>query len=382
LTGEFIIKENLIETLKNYKSIFLAVLLLAIIIVFNTCSETGSEQQDLFSDYEPYKWEEALPENVGIDPELIELAVGKANDLDYLHSLLVVKDGKLVVEYYFDGYKPEEPHIVRSVSKSFLSVFVGLAIREGYIHNINEKIINYIPEYEVMMLDERMKEITIKDILTMRSGMKRDRDFYSAAFMQSNNWVQTILNEELISPPGEQYNYSTPSTHILALVLQNALGGDLIEFTDRHLFSKIGIELADWEKDPQGNCFGGNNMYFVPRDLARFGYVIMYDGMVGDENIVPSEWLNESMNDTRNQQGITWGTLTDIGYGYLWWLGKLNGYETQLAIGHGGQFIIMIKELDLLIVTTAEAYEDWDQADVQERGVLSLVSDYVMQAID
>ena len=381
LTREFIIKEKLKKTLKNYKTILLSVSLLATIIIFNTCSETGNGQEDLFSAYEPYNWQEASPSSVGIDPELIEFAIGKAIDLDYLHSILIIKNDKLVVEYYFDGYKPAEPHIVRSVSKSLLSVFVGLAIREGYIHNINEKIINYIPEYEFMMADERMKEITIRDILTMQSGMKRDLEFYFNAFY-SSNWIQTILNEQLVADPGVEYNYSTPSTHILALVLQNAIGEDLVKFTHTQLFSKLGIELAEWEKDPQGNYFGGNNMYFVPRDLARFGYVIMNDGKIENEQIVPTEWLNDCMVDSRNQAGLSWGALTDIGYGYLWWLGKLNSYEAQLAIGHGGQFIIMIKELDLLIVTTADAYEDWDQADIQERGVLTLVTDQIIPAIN
>ncbi len=359
------------------------ILLFAALLLFiNTCSETGTETEDLFSSYEPYEWDEAAPESVGIDTDLIELAVGKANDLDYLHSLLVVKNDMLIVEYYFDGYKPEEPHIIRSVSKSFLSVFIGLAIREGYIHNINEKIINYIPEYEMMMSDERMKDITILDILTMKSGMKRDREFYAEAFIQSNNWIQTIFEESLIADPGTAYNYSTTSTHILALVLQNALGEDIVKFTHTHLFSKLTIELADWEKDPQGNYFGGNNMYFVPRDMALFGHVVMNKGMFNGEQIIPMEWIAESMKDTRNEPGLTWGSLSDIGYGYLWWLGKMNDYNVELGIGHGGQFIIMIKELDLLVVTTAEAYEDWEQADIQERGILSLVADYIIPSIN
>ena len=115
--------------------------------------------------------------------------------------------------------------------------------------------------------------------------------------------------------------------------------------------------------------------------MAFFGYVVSKNGFYDNQELINNEWLKESLIDYRNEPDVNWGDLKNVGYGYLWWLGEINGYRTQLAIGHGGQFIIMIRELDLVIVNTAEAYVYWDKADEQERDILDLVANYILPAI-
>lgn len=350
-------------------------------VFVNTCSETSADSTELFANYEPHQWETAAPASVGINPEKLELALGEANLKDYLHSLLIVKDGKLIVEEYFGGYKLEEPHIVRSVSKSLLSVLIGFAVEDGSIESLDDSIYMYIPDLFTPGTNRETKSITIKNLIEMRSGIKRDKQFYSIAF-NSANWAKTILEEELVSPPGSEYHYSTAATHILSIVLERAVNRDLQNYAYEKLFDPMDIEIAEWEKDPQGNYFGGNNMFFVPRDIALFGQIVLDGGSLNNKQIIPSEWLKKSLKNTRHEEGIIWGELYNIGYGYLWWLGELRGYKVQLAIGHGGQFIIIFPEVNLIIVTTSEAYIYWDEADEQERGILALIANYVLPSLN
>ncbi len=354
--------------------------LMSLVVLINTCSETSTNNSSLFANYTPYEWETDIPQNHGFDPEKLELAVGEALLKEYIHSLLIVKDGKLVLEEYFDGYEMEEPHIVRSVSKSFLSVLVGFALVDGSIKSLDDSIHSYIPDLLTDESNTKLKKITIRNLLEMKAGIKRDHEFYMEV-VNSSNWINTILEEDLVCDPGAEYHYSTASTHLLAVVLSRAIDGDLEEYLYEKLLDPMNIEIAEWEKDPQGNYFGGNNMHFVPRDLALFGQVVLDNGSLNGEQIISAEWLEKSFVNSRNEKNLTWGELNNIGYGYLWWLGELGGYNVRMAIGHGGQFIIIFPEFRLVIVTTSEAYIYWDKADQQERGVLKLVHDFIIPAL-
>ena len=267
------------------KQIILFLLISGSVLFVNTCSETGTDNRELFANYEPHDWETDLPQNHGLNEDKLELALGEAHMIDFIHSLLIVKDGKLVLEEYFNGYKKEDPHVVRSVSKSFLSILVGFALNDGRIESLDDPIYKYIADLFTTDTNNEMKKITIRNILEMKAGIKRDSDFYLKVF-NSNNWVATILDEELIAEPGKEFNYSTAATHLLSIELEQAIDEDLLEYANRKVFDPLGIQCADWEKDPQGNYFGGNNMFFVPRDQAYFGQVIMNKGVISGKQVI------------------------------------------------------------------------------------------------
>ena len=364
----------------KFSPFILLLIVPGLLLIVNTCSETSADSSYLFSNYEAHEWETDLPQSHGLNADKLEIALGEAHLINFIHSLLIVKNGKLVLEEYFNGYKREDPHVIRSVSKSILSVLVGFALNDRKIGSPDDSIYKYIPDLFTTGTQDKLRNVTIRNLLEMKSGIKRDIDFYNEAF-NSSNWVKTILSEELIAEPGTEYNYSTAATHILVAALTHAIGEDLLKYADRKLFDPLGIQCVDWEKDPQGNYFGGNNMFFVPRDIAYFGQVILDDGMVDNNRLIKQEWLNESFTDTRKEPGTNWGELKNIGYGFLWWLGKLGEYDVRLAIGHGGQYIIMIPEIDMLIVTTCEAYINWDDADRQERRMVDLVVNFILPAV-
>jgi CubicO group peptidase (beta-lactamase class C family) len=141
----------------------------------------------------------------------------------------------------------------------------------------------------------------------------------------------------------------------------------------------MGIEIVDWKSDPKGNNTGGYDIYMKPRDMAVLGYMYQNSGMINNTRIVPQEWIDASLTRTWTTNGTKWGPLTDYNYGYLWWLGKINGYEMFMAMGMGGQYILNFPDLDLIVVTTTNKDISWDNG--QEIPTLELVSDYILKAI-
>lgn len=155
-----------------------------------------------------------------------------------------------------------------------------------------------------------------------------------------------------------------------------------MEFAGKYLLEKMNVNCAEWRQDPQGYYFGGNNMYFTPRDMARLGYLYMNKGKLGGNQIVPSQWVEESLTNYTQFSNSAWGDLDKVNYGYLWWLGEIKGHKVFLAIGHGGQFVINIPDLNLIVVTTAESNLDWEIADQHERSIISIVANYIVTSVN
>jgi CubicO group peptidase (beta-lactamase class C family) len=151
------------------------------------------------------------------------------------------------------------------------------------------------------------------------------------------------------------------------------------EFAEEHLTTPMGIEIVDWKPDPKGNSTGGYDIYMKPRDMAVLGYMYQNGGRINNTRIVSEEWVDKSLTRTWASNGIQWGPLTDYNYGYLWWLGKINGYDMFMAMGMGGQFIINFPDLDLIVVTTTNKDISWDND--HEIPTLEIVSDFILKAL-
>jgi CubicO group peptidase (beta-lactamase class C family) len=359
--------------LKKLRIIFYSLLLIPSLTFFY-CSEEFIELPK-----NDYSWPESTPSEQGLNPTQLERGFTDAAEKGYVHSILIVRNGYIVSEKYFSGYDKSRPNNIKSVSKSFLSAMIGIAVREGYIENLDQKMMDFFPEHSENVADPKKFDITIKDLLQMRAGFERDENSYTK-FVNSSNWIETIINSPLINHPGNQFAYTTGGTHLLCAILSKATGKTALDFGNEYLFNPLQISIKDWEQDPQGYYFGGNNMLFTSRDMARFGLLYLENGTLNNIEIVPSHWINESWNDHLNSSS-TWGSLSDIGYGYLWWMGKINNYSVKLAIGHGGQYIVIVPQLNLIIVSTSNSYLDWDEADKQERGILEIVSKYILPAV-
>ncbi|HEX5766072.1 MAG TPA: serine hydrolase, partial [Woeseiaceae bacterium] len=190
--------------------------------------------------------------------------------------------------------------------------------------------------------------ITLEDLLTMRSGLRTTSNRNYATWVLSDNWVVSALRQPLEATPGQEMRYSTGNTHLLSAILTTASGRSTLEFAREALAEPLGFELAPWPRDPQGIYFGGNDMRLTPRQMLAFGELYLNGGRRGEQQIVPASWVEASLQPrSKSPHGDA------RYYGYGWWICALVGYQVPHAWGHGGQFIMLVPDLDLVIVTTS-----------------------------
>lgn len=360
--------------MKTSARIFRGLLLFAVVI-FSSCSEEPTGPEDV-----SYNWPTSTPEEQGMDSQLLTQAISQGENLGFVDCILVIRNGYIVAENYYNGYGKDIPHDVRSVSKSFLSALTGIALRDVYLDSLGLKMLDFFPEYVYPSIDPRKYDITIRHLLMMRMGIDGDENIYNQVY-NSSNWVKTTIELPLLYNPGSKFLYSTYQTHLLSAIITKASGMSTMEFARRYLLSEMKIECTEWQQDPQGYYFGGNTMDFTPRNMARLGYLYMNNGNLNGKQIVPAEWVEESLINYTHYNGLNWGDLHNYNYGYLWWLGEINVHQVFLALGHGGQFILIFPDLNLVVVATADWKLDWDTADQHERSILSIVANYIVPAV-
>jgi CubicO group peptidase (beta-lactamase class C family) len=341
--------------------------------LLNTCSDLNSTEESPIG----YQWEVSTPEQLGLDGSILNTAFSEASAKGFINSIIVIRNGKIAAEKYFNGRNVNSYQTIRSVSKSFLSALIGIAVNRRIL-NLDQKMIDSFPEYKSFVTDTNVNNITLRHLITMRSGIKGDEEFYFA-FSQSSNWVKTIIQSQLNFQPGTSALYSTAGTHLVSGMLTKAAGKSSLEFAKQYLFDPMGIVINDWSRDPQGIYFGGNDMFFTTRNMAALGLLYLNNGKLNGRQIVPEEWINNSLVYSGGIGG-SWGSLSEIGYGYMWWLGKVSGKRIFTALGHGGQYILCVPDLNMIVAVTSDPYLDWDISDEHERAVLQIIADYIVPA--
>ena len=351
------------------------VLILAgiILLLIPCCKQSPTEGSPFTPEILSDGWSVSSPEDQELDRHTLESGYDSAAQLSYMYSLLVVRHGYLVAEQYFNGDTRETPNNVMSVSKSFLSALIGIALNRGDLDSLSQRMLDFFPEYSSPPLDARKWNITVRHLLMMRAGFATDQDVYFQVY-NSSNWIQTTINLPLQFDPGARMVYCTYETHLLSAILTKASGVSSYQFCETYLCEPLGVSVHFWEQDAQGYYFGGNSMGFLPREMAKFGLLYLHDGAMNEKQIVPKAWVDESLTNFTNNPANTWGDLVNYNYGYLWWMGELNGYGVKLALGHGGQYIVLIPQLDMVVVSTANPQFDWDTADLHERAILHIIS--------
>jgi CubicO group peptidase (beta-lactamase class C family) len=296
-----------------------------------------------------------------------------AKELPRLHSLLVQWRGSLVLERYYNGLSATRQANIKSASKSIISALVGIAIERKMIPDVDTPIVKYFPEL-AKDKDPRKADITIEDLLTMRSGLESTSNRNYGAWVLSRNWVRHALSRPLLSEPGSDVDYSTGNTHLLSAILTRATGASTWQFAQNALARPLGFSLARWPQDPQGIYFGGNDMVLTPRQMVAFGELYLNEGRVEGRQVVPSEWIEDSWIP-RGRSGFS-GQL----YGYSWWMRDLGGYDAYYAWGFGGQYIFVVPDLDLVVVTTSSSTVAEDRRS-HRRNVFDLVEDLIVPRV-
>lgn len=271
----------------------------------------------------------------------------KADEIPSVRSLLIQQHGKLVSEDYFNGRRANQPYNIKSASKSIIGLLVGIAIEEGFISSINEPISTYFPEYFEANPDPQKKAITVRNLLTMQAGLRSTSSGNYGAWVLSSDWVKYTLDQPFVEEIDGRMVYSTGSTHLLSVIIAKASSMNTKRFAEKYLFDPLDITVGGWDRDPQGFYMGGNNLALTPRDLLKIGQLLLDDGKYKGKPIIPHHWIVDSF------QTYTYSNYNPYGYGYQWWNQKVGGYHILFAWGHGGQYILMIPELDAVVVITS-----------------------------
>jgi len=296
------------------------------------------------------EWATSTLEEHCLDRAKVEKAAWYFEQNYTTSSLLIVRHGELVYEKYFlPTIKPERRVHVFSITKSFLSALVGIAMDQGQLDSLDHKVIEYFPEYFYPTTDPRMSQVTLRDLLTMSAGFVWLEDGeIEKRWMESGNLVEAAINLKFQDAPGTGFNYSSAQTQLLSAILTKIVGEPLRGYAQRNLFSPLGISATDWGwgADDQGYYLGGWGMNLRPRDLARFGYLYLNDGYWDGKQVVSSEWVQQS---TSKQIAAYPG----IDYGFLWWVHQSKDPAIYEARGYGGQSLYVIPELDMVVIVTA-----------------------------
>jgi CubicO group peptidase (beta-lactamase class C family) len=300
-------------------------------------------------------------------------AAAAARQLPRLHSLVVNHRGRTVIEYYDRPDRRQRPANVKSVSKSVISTLVGIAIARGQLPGVAAPIATWFPQLR-RDPDPRKREITIEDLLTMRSGFVTTSFTNYGRWVASRNWVDYILSRPLEASPGQGMEYSTGNTHLLSALLTRATGQSTRAYAQAHLAGPLGFTLSRWPTDPQGIYFGGNEMLLTPGQMMTLGQLYLNEGRHGARQVVPEAWVRASCTG-RGRSRFN----PDQTYGYGWWSRDFAGQNGCFAWGYGGQYVIVFDELDLVVVTTSATTADDERRD-HRRQIFDVVERLIVPA--
>jgi len=346
-------------------------------------------------------------ENVHMDQQKICKAAERIRNGKYgeIHSMLIYKDAMLVFEDYYEGhqYQWDAPghlgdyitwdrdtqHCIQSDTKSFVSLCIGIAIDKGYIESVHQSIFDYLPDYQHFRTPENEK-ITIEHLLTMTSGLDWKEWGVSLGSIKNDQigiwfWedgpMNYVLSRDVVAEPGTRFNYSGGDIQILVEILRNATGMTVNEFSVTCLFEPMDIGSYDWWLVfASGQVQGAGGLKLTPRDMVKTGAMMLNQGAWNDSRIVSEEWVDKCMIPYAGNTGIKvpGEDLGRLGYGYTWWTKSFTyGGENigmYLAIGWGGQKIMVLPELDMVVVFTGANYDKNEhQFEILEKFILSAI---------
>ncbi len=335
-------------------------------------------------------WKVSTPTEQGLDPMLAAELYLDAAELETLYGLLVIKNGHLVAEKYFNEGAIEQLSSRQSIAKSYTSALVGLALDQGCLSSVDQKMLDFFPEFADQISGPRKEQITIQNLLQMRAGYpweEREPPYFDILLLSDDwDWLPHLVDFPLTSDPGTKFGYSNLTAHLLGVIVARACSTDLKSCSQEHILSPINAEIGDWSADVDDYNFGCGGMHVTARDMAKFGLLYLNDGEYGGKQVISASWVRESLQRYSKNINFTGQTssklgryFSDIGYGYQWWSARDGKHHVNFAWGHGGNLIILLYDLDMIIVTTADplyelpATTGWEH----EGAIIDLVGKFI-----
>ena len=319
----------------------------------------GSSPRVPEADYWPTQgWLTSTPEEQGLNSAKLAEGLLQIQQKNIpIHSLLIVRDGRVLLDATFYPYDGESPHSVGSVTKSLTTLLIGIAIDQGKL-SLDDKMVSFFPDTTIANPDVRKNDITIRDLASMSSGFDciyEPNEPTVYAMETSPNWVQFGLDLPMAYKPGTHWEYCGVGMHLLSAILQKATGMTALEYARQNLFEPLGIQEVFWPTDPQGVNLGAGNTRMLPRDMAKIGFLYLHGGVWDGKQIVSRSWVEQSVKKQ-------FSPPNGDGYGYGWWSSVSDTGMSFFAQGKGGQWIIVNPGYNSIVVTTGEGfnYDDID----------------------
>jgi len=315
----------------------------AILIIFYSCATTPVT-------YPTQGWQISTAEEQGMQSQvLVEMMEYIKKNSFNIDSILIVRNGHMVLDAYFYPFSKGQKHIIHSCTKSVMSALIGIAIDKGHIQNVDQPITDFFSDKEIANMDDLKKSVTLESFLMMASGLKcRDSYLYNWAGMMemrnSSDWAQYVLDLPMAEAPGERFEYCNGVSYLLSVIIQNTTKMKTLDFARKNLFEPLDITDVGWETSPQGVDVGYGEMWLKPHDMAKFGWLYLNKGLWGNRQILPLAWVEVST------RGYIDATLFDQ-YGYQWWVDNAGFY---MAVGYKGQFIFVVPDKDMVVVFTSD----------------------------
>jgi len=293
-------------------------------------------------------WQTSTPEEQGMQSQVLANMIEEIKIKGYnIDSISIIRNGYMVLDAYFYPFSKGQRHIIRSCTKSIMSILIGIAIDRGYIKSVDQPIVELLPHNIIDSLGDNKRSITLEHLLIMASGLDcRDSHHYNwkglFEMRRSGDWGQHVLNLPMVGPPGSKFEYCNGLSYLLSVIINTTTKMKTREFAEKNLFTPLGISEIDWEKSPQGIDVGYGRMWLKPHDMAKIGWLYLNKGSWEKKQLVSSSWVEKS---TRGHIEAKPG----LQYGYQWWVNDDGNYS---AIGYSGQYIMVATEMNMVVVFT------------------------------
>lgn len=298
----------------------------------------------------------SIPLDTALLANLLQKLTVERHEID---GFVLAKNDQILVESYFNGFQDTTVHDLRSVTKSIISLLLGIAVDQGFIQDVNDPIYKYLNQFgSIKNLDPLKNIITIKHLLTMSGGLdcndwdKKSKGQEDKAYRQKD-WIQYTLDLPMIHPPGTVASYCSMGTVLLAEIISQASGLSIDQFAFTYLFNPLKIERAKWGHTSHREVIpSGKRLYLAPKDLLKIGLLVLNKGRWNNSQIVSEAWISESTTPKTQ--------ITGVNYSYLWWNIPLQASDASgtaiTATGNGGQYVMIFPDLDVVAVFTGSAF--------------------------
>lgn len=307
------------------------------------------------------------PESQGVSSEVVLDFIQTADrQVDSMHSFMLVRHGKVIAEAWWAPESAEQPHVLWSLSKSFTSTAVGMAVAEGKL-SVDDHVLNFFPEDAPAKPSANLKMMRVRDLLTMACGHQDPVNLKDI----DTTWVKAFLAHPVPHKPGTHFLYNTAGTYMLSAIIQKVTGQTVLEYLKPRLFNPLGIDNPRWDESPNGISLGGYGLFARTEDIAKFGQLYLQTGRWRGKQLLPTDWV-EQATSKQVSNGSDPGRDWDQGYGFQFWRCRHGAYRGD---GKDGQFCVVLPEQEAVIVMTAKSRNLQDQLNIVWDKLLTAFAD-------